>query len=201
MNKIKELAQRLLKNIKSFDFDGMFVPISITILLIAIALLTFSCNTTKRMTDKSKTSTLDSVRTERIYIRDTSFIQQTRIVRDSIFLESAGTTKIVFSEKGGTYNVKTGEASGVVNVSSFSSERKLQERLDSSNKNEMNLITMLKASRDSVAMFKESKDIKEYKKTEMSGWYIYLIVGFLGGIAFIIFLKKFPYTAPFFFWL
>jgi len=201
MNQIKELAQRLLKNIKSFDFDGMFIPISITILLIAIALLTFSCNTTKRMTDNSKTSTLDSVRTEHIYIRDTSFIQQTRIIRDSIFVESAGNTKLVFSEKGGTYNVKTGEASGVVNVSSSSSERKLQERLDLSNKNEMNLITMLKASRDSVAMFKESKDIKDYKKTVMAGWYIYLIVGFLCGIAFIIFLKKFPYTAPFFFWL
>lgn len=201
MNQIKELAQRLFKKIKSFDFDGIFIPIGITILLIAIALLTFSCNTTKRMTDKSKTSTSDSVRTERIYIRDTSFIQQTRIVRDSIFVESAGNTQLVFSEKGGTYNVKTGEASGVVNVSSSSSERKLQERLDLSNKNEMNLMTMLKASRDSVAMFKESKDIKEYKKTEMSGWYIYLIIGFLCGIAFIILLKKFPYTAPFFFWL
>lgn len=201
MSKIKELAQRLFKKIKSFDFDGIFIPISITILLIAIALLTFSCNTTKRMTDNSKTSTFDSVRTEHIYIRDTSFIQQTRLIRDSIFFESAGNTKLVFSEKGGTYNVKTGEASGVVNVSSSSSERKLQERLDLSNKNEMNLITMLKASRDSVAMFKESKDIKEYKKTEMAGWYIYLTVGFLGGIAFIIFLKKFPYTAPFFFWL
>jgi len=199
MNKIKELAQRFLKKMKSFD--GMFIPISITILLIAIALLTFSCNTTKRVTDNSKKYYLDSVRTERIYIRDTSFIQQTRIVRDSIFVERAGKTQIVFSEKGGTYNVKTGEASGVVNVSSSSSERKLQERLDSSNKNEMNLMTMLKASRDSVKMFKENKDIKEYKKTEMAGWYIYLIVGFLGGIAFIIFLKKFPYTAPFFFWL
>ena len=201
MNKIKELARLFLKKMKSFDFDDIFIPISITILLIAIALLTFSCNTTKRMTDKSKTSTLDSVRTERIYIRDTSFIQQTRIIRDSIFVESAGKTQIVFSEKGGTYNVKTGEASGVVNVSSSSSEKKLQERLDISNKNEMNLITMLKASRDSVKMFKENKDIKEYKKTEMAGWYIYLIVGFLCGIAFIIFLKKFPYTAPFFFWL
>src|SRR5574344_2552253 len=109
MDKIKELAQRFLKKIKSFDFDGLFIPISITLLLIAIALLTFSCNTTKRMTDKSKTSTLDSVRTERIYIRDTSFIQQTRIIRDSIFVESAGNTQLVFSEKGGTYNVKTGE--------------------------------------------------------------------------------------------
>jgi hypothetical protein len=99
MNKIKELAQRLFKKIKSFDFDGIFIPISITILLIAIALLTFSCNTTKRMTDNSKTSTLDSVRTEHIYIRDTSFIQQTRIVRDSIFVESAGNTQIVFSGK------------------------------------------------------------------------------------------------------
>jgi hypothetical protein len=153
------------------------------------------------MTDKSKTSTLDSVRTERIYIRDTSFIENTRIVRDSIFLESTGNTQVIFSEKGGTYNVKTGEASGVVNVFSSSSEKKLQERLDLSNKNEMNLTTMLKASRDSLKMFKESKDIKDYQKTEMAGWYIYLIVGFLGGIAFIIFLKKFPYTAPFFFWL
>ena len=125
MNQIKELAERLLKKIKSFDFDGMFIPISITILLIAIALLTFSCNTTKRITDNSKTSTFDSVRTERIYIRDTSFIQQTRIIRDSIFVESAGNTKLVFSEKGGTYNVKTGEASGVVNVSSSSSERNI----------------------------------------------------------------------------
>lgn len=201
MNQIKELAQRLFKKIKSFDFDGIFIPIGITILLIAVALLTFSCNTTKRMTDNSKTSTLDSVRTERIYIRDTSFIQQTRFIRDSIFFESAGSTQLVFSEKGGTYNVKTGEASGVVNVSSSSSERKLQERLDISNKNEMTLMTMLKASRDSVAMFKESKDIKEYKKTTMAGWYIYLTVGFLVGIAFIILLKKFPYTAPFFFWL
>ena len=201
MNKIKELAQRLLKKIKSFDFDGMLIPLCITILLIAIALLAFSCNTTKRMTDNSKTSTLDSVRTEKIYIRDTSFIQQTRIIRDSIFFESTGNTQLVFSGTGGTYNVKTGEASGVVNVSSSSSERKLQERLDTSNKNEMNLTTMLKASRDSVKMFKENKDIKEYKKTSMAGWYIYLIVGFLGGIAFIIFLKKFPYTAPFFFWL
>jgi hypothetical protein len=201
MNKIKELAQRLFKKIKSFDFDGLFIPISTTLLLIVIALLTFSCNTTKRMTDKSKTSTLDSVRTERIYIRDTSFIENTRIVRDSIFLESTGNTQVIFSEKGGTYNVKTGEASGVVNVFSSSSEKKLQERLDLSNKNEMNLTTMLKASRDSVKMFKESKDVKEYKKTVMAGWYIYLIVGFLGGIAFIIFLKKFPYTAPFFFWL
>ena len=201
MNKIKELAQRLFKKIKSFDFDGLFIPISTTLLLIVIALLTFSCNTTKRMTDKSKTSTLDSVRTERIYIRDTSFIENTRIVRDSIFLESTGNTQVIFSEKGGTYNVKTGEASGVVNVFSSSSERKLQERLDISNKNEMNLTTMLKASRDSLKMFKESKDIKDYQKTEMAGWYIYLIVGFLVGIAFIIFLKKFPYTAPFFFWL
>ena len=201
MNKIKELAQRLFKKIKSFDFEGLFIPISTTLLLIVIALLTFSCNTTKRMTDKSKTSTLDSVRTERIYIRDTSFIENTRIVRDSIFLESTGNTQVIFSEKGGTYNVKTGEASGVVNVFSSSSEKKLQERLDLSNKNEMNLTTMLKASRDSVKMFKESKDIKDYQKTEMAGWYIYLIVGFLGGIAFIIFLKKFPYTAPFFFWL
>lgn len=201
MDKIKELAQRLFKNIKSFDFDGIFIPIGITLLLIAIALLTFSCNTTKRITDNSKKYYLDSVRTERIYIRDTSFIQQTRIIRDSIFVESSGNTQLVFSEKGGTFNVKTGEASGVVNVSSSSSERKLQERLDISNKNEMNLMTMLKASRDSVKMFKESKDIKEYKKTEMAGWYIYLIVGFLCGIAFIIFLKKFPYTAPFFLWL
>jgi len=201
MNKIKELAHRLLNKIKSFDFEGLFIPISTTLLLIVIALLTFSCNTTKRMTDKSKTSTLDSVRTERIYIRDTSFIENTRIVRDSIFLESTGNTQVIFSEKGGTYNVKTGEASGVVNVFSSSSEKKLQERLDLSNKNEMNLTTMLKASRDSVKMFKESKDVKEYKKTVMAGWYIYLIVGFLGGIAFIIFLKKFPYTAPFFFWL
>jgi hypothetical protein len=201
MHQIKELAQRLFKKIKSFDFDGLFIPISTTLLLIVIALLTFSCNTTKRMTDKSKTSTLDSVRTERIYIRDTSFIENTRIVRDSIFLESTGNTQVIFSEKGGTYNVKTGEASGVVNVFSSSSEKKLQERLDLSNKNEMNLTTMLKASRDSLKMFKESKDIKDYQKTEMAGWYIYLIVGFLGGIAFIIFLKKFPYTAPFFFWL
>ena len=201
MHQIKELAHRLLNKIKSFDFEGLFIPISTTLLLIVIALLTFSCNTTKRMTDKSKTSTLDSVRTERIYIRDTSFIENTRIVRDSIFLESTGNTQVIFSEKGGTYNVKTGEASGVVNVFSSSSERKLQERLDISNKNEMNLTTMLKASRDSLKMFKESKDIKEYKKTTMAGWYIYLIVGFLVGIAFIIFLKKFPYTAPFFFWL
>jgi hypothetical protein len=201
MHQIKELAHRLLNKIKSFDFEGLFIPISTTLLLIVIALLTFSCNTTKRMTDKSKTSTLDSVRTERIYIRDTSFIENTRIVRDSIFLESTGNTQVIFSEKGGTYNVKTGEASGVVNVFSSSSEKKLQERLDLSNKNEMNLTTMLKASRDSVKMFKESKDVKEYKKTVMAGWYIYLIVGFLGGIAFIIFLKKFPYTAPFFFWL
>lgn len=201
MNQIKEQAQRLLKKIKSFDFGGLFIPISITILLIAIALLTFSCNTTRSMTDNSKTSTLDSIRTEYIYIRDTSFIEQTRIIRDSIFSESTGNTQVIFSEKGGTYNVKTGEASGVVNVSSSSSERKLQERLDTANKNEMNLTTMLKASRDSVKMLKESKDIKEYKKTEMAGWYIYLIVGFLGGIAFIVFLKKFPYTAPFFFWL
>jgi hypothetical protein len=201
MHQIKELAHRLLNKIKSFDFEGLFIPISTTLLLIVIALLTFSCNTTKRMTDKSKTSTLDSVRTERIYIRDTSFIENTRIVRDSIFLESTGNTQVIFSEKGGTYNVKTGEASGVVNVFSSSSERKLQERLDISNKNEMNLTTMLKASRDSLKMFKESKDIKDYQKTEMAGWYIYLIVGFLGGIAFIIFLKKFPYTAPFFFWL
>jgi hypothetical protein len=201
MHQIKELAHRLLNKIKSFDFEGLFIPISTTLLLIVIALLTFSCNTTKRMTDKSKTSTLDSVRTERIYIRDTSFIENTRIVRDSIFLESTGNTQVIFSEKGGTYNVKTGEASGVVNVFSSSSEKKLQERLDLSNKNEMNLTTMLKASRDSLKMFKESKDIKDYQKTEMAGWYIYLIVGFLGGIAFIIFLKKFPYTAPFFFWL
>lgn len=201
MHQIKELAHRLLNKIKSFDFEGLFIPISTTLLLIVITLLTFSCNTTKRMTDKSKTSTLDSVRTERIYIRDTSFIENTRIVRDSIFLESTGNTQVIFSEKGGTYNVKTGEASGVVNVFSSSSEKKLQERLDLSNKNEANLTTMLKASRDSVKMFNETKDIKEYKKTTMAGWYIYLIVGFLAGIAFIIFLKKFPYTAPFFFWL
>ena len=201
MNKIKELAQRLLNKIKSFDFEGLFIPISITLLLIAIALLTLSCNTTRSMTDNSKTATTDSVRSEYIYIRDTSFIEQTRIIRDSIFFESTGNTQVIFSEKGGTYNVKTGEASGVLNVSSSSSERKLQERLDISNKNEMNLTTMLKASRDSVKMFKESKDIKDYQKTEMAGWYIYLIVGFLVGIAFIIFLKKFPYTAPFFFWL
>ena len=201
MNKIKELAQRLLNKIKSFDFEGLFIPISITLLLIVIALLTLSCNTTRRMTDNSKTATTDSVRSEYIYIRDTSFIENTRIVRDSIFLESTGNTQVIFSKNGGTYNVKTGEASGVVNVSSSSSEKKLQERLDISNKNEMNLTTMLKASRDSVKMFKESKDIKDYQKTEMAGWYIYLIVGFLVGIAFIIFLKKFPYTAPFFFWL
>ena len=201
MNKIKELAQRLLNKIKSFDFEGLFIPISITLLLIVIALLTFSCNTTKRMTDNSKTATTDSVRSEYIYIRDTSFIENTRIIRDSIFFESTGNTQVIFSEKGGTYNVKTKEASGVINVSSSSSERKLQERLDISNKNEMNLTTMLKASRDSLKMFKESKDIKDYQKTEMAGWYIYLIVGFLVGIAFIIFLKKFPYTAPFFFWL
>ena len=201
MNQIKELARRLLNKIKSFDFEGLFIPISITLLLIAIALLTFSCNTTKSMTDNSKTATFDSVRTEYVYIRDTSFIEQTRIIRDSIFFESTGNTQVIFSEKGGTYNVKTGEASGVINVSSSSSERKLQEKLDISNKNEMNLTTMLKASRDSVKMFKETKDIKEYKKTTMAGWYIYLIVGFLVGIAFIIFLKKFPYTAPFFFWL
>jgi len=201
MNKIKELAQRLLNKIKSFDFEGLFIPISITLLLIVIALLTLSCNTTRRMTDNSRKATLDSVRTEYLYIRDTSFIENTRIVRDSIFFESTGNTQVIFSEKGGTYNVKTGEASGVINVSSSSSERKLQERLDISNKNEMNLTTMLKASRDSVKMFKETKDIKEYKKTVMAGWYIYLIVGFLVGIAFIIFLKKFPYTAPFFFWL
>ena len=201
MNQIKELSQRLLNKIKSSDFDSLLMPISITLLLIAIALLTFSCNTTKSMTDNSKTATFDSVRTEYVYIRDTSFIEQTRIIRDSIFFESTGNTQVIFSEKGGTYNVKTGEASGVVNVFSSSSEKKLQERLDLSNKNEMNLTTMLKASRDSVKMFKESKDIKEYKKTVMAGWYIYLIVGFLGGIAFIIFLKKFPYTAPFFFWL
>ena len=201
MNKIKELAQRLLNKIKSFDFEGLFIPISITLLLIVIALLAFSCNTTKRMTDNSKTATTDSVRSEYIYIRDTSFIEQTRIIRDSIFFESTGNTQVIFSEKGGTYNVKTGEASGVVNVSSSYSEKKLQERLDISNKNEMNLTTMLKASRDSLKMFKESKDIKEYKKTVMAGWYIYLIAGFLVGIAFIIFLKKFPYTAPFFFWL
>ncbi|HQC71050.1 MAG TPA: hypothetical protein PL049_09150 [Sedimentibacter sp.] len=201
MNKIKELAQRLLNKIKSFDFEGLFIPISITLLLIVIALLAFSCNTTKRMTDNSKTATTDSVRSEYIYIRDTSFIENTRIIRDSIFFESTGNTQVIFSKNGGTYNVKTGEASGVVNVSSSSSERKLQGKLDISNKNEMNLTTMLKASRDSLKMFKESKDIKEYKKTTMAGWYIYLIVGFLVGIAFIIFLKKFPYTAPFFFWL
>ena len=201
MNQIKELSRRLLNKIKSFDFGGLLIPISITLLLIVIALLTFSCNTTKSMTDNSKTATFDSVRTEYVYIRDTSFIEQTRIIRDSIFFESTGNTQVIFSEKGGTYNVKTGEASGVINVSSSSSEKKLQERLDISNKNEMNLTTMLKASRDSVKMFKESKDIKEYKKTTMAGWYIYLIVGFLAGIAFIIFLKKFPYTAPFFFWL
>ena len=201
MNQIKELSQRLLNKIKSFDFDGLFIPINITLLLIVIALLTLSCNTTRRMADNSKTAALDSVRNEYIYIRDTSFIEQTRVVRDSIFFESTGNTQVVFSEKGGTYNVKTGEASGVVNVSSSSSERKLQEKLDISNKNEMNLTTMLKASRDSVKMFNETKDIKEYKKTTMAGWYIYLIVGFLVGIAFIIFLKKFPYTAPFFFWL
>ena len=201
MNQIKELAQRLLNKIKSFDLDGILIPIIITLLLIAIALLTLSCNTSRRLTDNSRTATLDSVRKEYIYIRDTSSIEQTKIIRDSIFVESEGTTQIVFSEKGGTYNAKTGEASGVVNVSSSSSERKLQERLDLSNKNEMNLTTMLKASRDSVKMFNETKDIKEYKKTAMAGWYIYLIVGFLAGIAFIIFLKKFPYTAPFFFWL
>jgi len=201
MNKIKELAQRLLNKIKSFDFEGLFIPISITLLLIVIALLTLSCNTTRRMTDNSRKATLDSVRTEYLYIRDTSFIENTRIVRDSIFFESTGNTQVIFSEKGGTYNVKTGEASGVINVSSSSSERKLQKSLDTANKNEMNLTTMLKASRDSVKMFKETKDIKEYKKTVMAGWYIYLIVGFLVGIAFIIFLKKFPYTAPFFFWL
>lgn len=201
MNQIKELARRFLNKIKSSDFDGLFIPISITLLLIVIALLTFSCNTTKGMTDNSKKATLDSVRTEYVYIRDTSFIENTRVVRDSIFFESTGNTQVTFSEKGGTYNVKTGEASGVVNVSSSSSERKLQEKLDISNKNEMNLTTMLKASRDSVKMLKETKDIKEYKKTVMAGWYIYLIVGFLVGIAFIIFLKKFPYTAPFFFWL
>ena len=201
MNQIKELSRRLLNKIKSFDFGGLLIPISITLLLIVIALLTFSCNTTKSMTDNSKTATFDSVRTEYVYIRDTSFIEQTRIIRDSIFFESTGNTQVIFSEKGGTYNVKTGEASGVINVSSSYSEKKLQEKLDISNKNEMNLTTMLKASRDSVKMFKESKDIKEYKKTTMAGWYIYLIVGFLAGIAFIIFLKKFPYTAPFFFWL
>ncbi len=201
MNQIKELARRLLNKIKSFDFEGLFIPISITLLLIVIALLTFSCNTTKRITDNSRTATFDSVRTEYLYVRDTSFIENTRIIRDSIYLESTGNTQVVFSEKGGTYNVKTGEASGVVNVSSSSSEKKLQERLDISNKNEMNLTTMLKASRDSVKMFNESKDIKEYKKTTMAGWYIYLIAGFLAGIAFIIFLKKFPFTAPFFFWL
>ena len=201
MHQVKELAQRLLKKVKSFDFEGLLMPIIITILLIAIALLTFSCNTTKSMTDNSKTATFDSVRTEYVYIRDTSFIENTRIIRDSIFFESTGNTQVIFSEKGGTYNVKTGEASGVINVSSSSSEKKLQEKLDISNKNEMNLTTMLKASRDSVKMFKESKDIKDYKKTTMAGWYIYLIVGFLAGIAFIIFLKKFPYTAPFFFWL
>lgn len=201
MNQIKELSQRLLNKIKSFDFGGLLIPISITLLLIVIALLTFSCNTTKSMTDNSKTATFDSVRTEYVYIRDTSFIENTRIIRDSIFFESTGNTQVIFSEKGGTYNVKTGEASGVINVSSSSSEKKLQERLDISNKNEMNLTTMLKASRDSVKMLKETKDIKEYKKTVMAGWYIYLIVGFLAGIAFIIFLKKFPYTAPFFFWL
>ena len=201
MNQIKEQAQRLLKKIKSFYFGGLFIPISITLLLIVIALLTFSCNTTKSITDKSKIATSDSVRTEYVYIRDTSFIEQTRIIRDSLYFESTGNTQVIFSEKGGTYNVKTGEASGVVNVSSSYSEKKLQEKLDISNKNEMNLTTMLKASRDSVKMFNESKDIKEYKKTEMAGWYIYLIAGFLAGIAFIIFLKKFPYTAPFFFWL
>lgn len=201
MNQIKELSQRLLNKIKSFDFEGLFIPISITLLLIVIALLTFSCNTTKSMTDNSKTATFDSVRTEYVYIRDTSFIENTRIIRDSIFFESTGNTQVIFSEKGGTYNVKTGEASGVINVSSSSSEKKLQEKLDISNKNEMNLTTMLKASRDSVKMLNETKDIKEYKKTVMAGWYIYLIVGFLVGIAFIIFLKKFPYTAPFFFWL
>lgn len=201
MNQIKETAQRFLNKIKSFDFDGILIPISITILLIVIALLTFSCNTTRSMTDNSKKATFDSVRTEYVYIRDTSFIEQTRIIRDSIFSESTGNTQVIFSEKGGTYNVKTGEASGVVNVSSSSSEKKLQERLDTANKNEMNLTTMLKASRDSVKMFKETKDIKEYKKTEMAGWYIYLIVGFVAGIVLIIFLKKFPFTAPFFFWL
>ena len=201
MHKIKELAQRLLNKIKSFDFEGLFIPISITLLLIVIALLSFSCNTTKRITDNSRKATLDSVRTEYLFVRDTSFIEKTRIIRDSIYLESTGNTQVIFHEKGGTYNVKTGEASGVVNVTSSSSEKKLQERLDISNKNETNLTTMLKASRDSVKMFKESKDIKEYKKTEMAGWYIYLIVGFLAGIAFIIFLKKFPYTSPFFLWL
>ena len=201
MNQIKELSRRLLNKIKSFDFGGLLIPISITLLLIVIALLTFSCNTTKSMTDNSKTATFDSVRTEYVYIRDTSFIEQTRVIRDSIFFESTGNTQVTFSEKGGTYNVKTGEASGVINVSSSYSEKKLQEKLDISNKNEMNLTTMLKASRDSVKMLNETKDIKEYKKTEMAGWYIYLIVGFLVGIAFIIFLKKFPYTAPFFFWL
>lgn len=201
MNQIKKLAQLLLNKIKSFDYDGLFIPISITLLLIAIALLTFSCNTTRRMTDNSKTATSDSVRNEYVLIRDTSFIEKIRIIRDSIFVESEGTTQIVFSEKGGTYNAKTGEASGVVNVTSSSLERTLQKRLDTANENEMNLTTMLKASRDSVKKLNETKDIEEYKKTTMAGWYIYLSVGFLVGIALIIFLKKFPYTAPFFFWL
>ena len=85
MNQIKELSRRLLNKIKSFDFGGLLIPISITLLLIVIALLTFSCNTTKSMTDNSKTATFDSVRTEYVYIRDTSFIENTRIIRDSIF--------------------------------------------------------------------------------------------------------------------
>lgn len=160
-----------------------------------------SCKSTKQLTDKSHLETVTET-TEQVQVSNDSLnlVQNTNKTTKENTV-ATDETKIIFSENGGSYNVFTGQADNVSSVSKNAKIEAFKEQIselkttiDYRDKRISNL-------KDSINFLAQQNDIVSVEKTESDNWWKWLLSGVAIGAVLLIFLKKFPYTKPFFFWL
>lgn len=164
--------------------------------------LLVSCKSTKQLTDKSTVS--ETVQTtERVTTTNT----QEELVADRTVSTqenslSVDNTIITFNADGGTYNATTGESTNVISVKKDSKNQTFKKELEQAAMQLRTDSATIQQLNDSIRVLNQQNNIAATQSVEAkNNWYWWLVIGIIIGVAAIIFLKKFPYTKPLFFWL
>ncbi|NCC99994.1 MAG: hypothetical protein EOL95_09895 [Bacteroidia bacterium] len=180
-----------------------FIALALCLCLFSFIIIMFGgCKTIKTtLTDNSTIERKDDIKTASI--DDTITANSTEEIHktDSTNSEKQSHTGIVFGSGGGTYNLITGMATNVSHVSISEKEKQMQRLIEIYKQTEQRNQSTIIHLQDSISNLLQQNKISTTKEEKEMNWWKFLLSGVAIGAALIIFLKKFPYTKPFLFWL
>ena len=168
--------------------------------LLLVCMLLMGCNTTKKVTDNSTVNSSSGKDSTVEQTADSTTMASTHTASSLSTEEGSNTTVAEFADGGGSYNASTGEYSGIKKIYIHTTDKKMQEQLDETTRQ----LSEYKNRYESLYKLFEDEQRRNRLHTQeesSTNWHWWLLAGMTLGVALLIFLKKFPYTKPLFWWL